>query len=229
MKRRTSIVCLILVLFLSGCNGGFLPKVSAVTSYRNGIEQYEKGNYKIAEIAFERAIEQGISEDIMVYVYSYLGHCHLELGEFEQAEGQYRLALLTGKEPAMCNTNLGIFYRERGEYEKAEVCYLAALDADSEYGPVLASLGILYAVEGKNDEAIRLLEKAIGSEKKPPAVYHANLAYAYAGSGKTAEAREQLAKAKQKGYPEDEVLKISAYIQKSEQKGSMDKEQYGEE
>lgn len=215
MKRLTGVFLLFILIALAGCGRNPLQSISAVNDYQKGVENYESGNYENAIECFATAIDNELPDEWTVYAYSYMGHCRFAQENLEDAEAMYRLALATGRESSMCNTNLGILYRTCEEYEKAEQYYLTALEADASYAQALASLGVLYSVNGRAEEAVPLLERAIAAETETSAVYHANLAYAYAGVGRFAQAREQLAIADQKGYSKADYERILAYIEDS--------------
>lgn len=217
MKRIIGIVLMIVMLCAAAaCGANPLKKMSAAGYYQDGCERYEKGEYTEAMEAFKAALEKGLSGDFLVYSYSYIGHCLLELKDLKTAEQYYQKALATGKEPAMCYTNLGIYYRKSGDYEQAERCYRLALEADNSYSEALTSLGVLYSITGQAAEAVPLLEKAVSLLDKPEGFHYANLAYAYAAAGRIAEAKSQLALAKEKGYEQEDYALIFAYITEAE-------------
>ncbi len=216
MKRSIGSLVILAVLFsLAGCG-----KMSAAGDYQDGCEKYEKGNYAEALADFQKALEKGLSGEYLVYSYSYMGHCYLKKEEFQSAEQYYQMALATGKEPAMCYTNLGIYYRKCGEYEQAERYYLLALEADDSYPEALTSLGVLYSVTGQAEKAVPLLEKAVTISGEPSGFHYANLSYAYATAGRTAEAREQLLLAREKGYTLEDYAIILNYIEEKEAEGN---------
>lgn len=215
MKRITRVFLLIIIVTLAGCGRNPLQSMSAVNDYQKGVENYESGNYEDAIECFATAVDNELPDKLTVYAYSYMGHCHFAQENLADAEAMYQSALATGRESAMCNTNLGILYRTCEAYEKAEQYYLTALEADSSYAQALTSLGVLYSVSGRAEEAVSLLEQAIAAEAESSAVYHANLAYAYACVGRFAQAREQLAIADQKGYSKADYESILAYIEAS--------------
>lgn len=212
MKRIARVFLLCIVLIAAGCNGNPFQSMSAASCYQKGVEYYEEGNYETALEYFSTAVDKGLPKELVVYAHSYMGHCHLKQGNIQVAEVWYQSALDTGDETAMCNTNLGVYYRACEAYEEAEQYYLDALSADAAYTRALASLGVLYSVSGRAEEAVPLLEQAISLEPDVPAVYYANLSYAYAETGAFAEARAQLEKAKGKGYPQEDASAILSYI-----------------
>lgn len=216
MKRSIGILVAAVMLFsVAGCG-----KMSAAGYYQDGCGDYEKGDYEEALADFQKALEKGLSGEYLVYSYSYMGHCYLKKEDSQSAEQYYQMALATGKEPAMCYTNLGVYYRKCGEYEQAEKYYLLALEADDSYPEALTSLGVLYSVTGQAEKALPLLEKAITLSGEPSGFHYANLSYAYAAAGRTAEAREQLLLAREKGYTLEDYAIILNYIEEKEAEGS---------
>lgn len=216
MKR--SIGILVIAVMLSAVTG--CGKMSAAGYYQDGCEDYEKEDYAGALEDFQKALEKGLSGEYLVYSYSYMGHCYLKKEDFKSAEQYYQMALATGKEPAMCYTNLGVYYRKRGEYEQAEQYYRLALEEDASYPEALTSLGVLYSVTGQAEKAVPLLEKAITLSGEPSGFHYANLAYACAAAGRTAEAREQLLLAREKDYPLEDYAVILNYIEEKEAEGN---------
>ena len=218
MKQITRVLLLCIAFLTAGCSGNPLESMSAASYYQKGVESYETGDYETALEHFATAVDKGLPEELVVYAHSYMGHCHLERENYEAAEARYQSALATGNEVAMCNTNLGVYYRNRESYEEAERYYLDALKADASYTPALAGLGVLYSVNGRAEEAVLLLEQAISLEPEAPAVYYANLSYAYAETGALAEARALLETAEGKGYPQETAAIILAHIEACEGK-----------
>ena len=216
MKRIARVLLLCIIFLTAGCGGNLLESMSAASYYQKGAESYEAGDYETALEYFATAVDKGLPEELVVYAHSYMGHCHLERENYEAAETWYQSALATGREAAMCHTNLGVYYRRREFYEEAERHYLEALNANASYTPALASLGVLYSVNGRADEAVPLLEQAVSLESEAPAVYHANLAYAYAETGAFSEARAQLETAERKGYSGEGAALILMQIEERE-------------
>ena len=204
MKRFAWIALLCWVMLAAGCKGNPLSRVSATSYFQNGCEAYQNKDYAVAIDAFKETIRSDENEDLLVYAYSYLGHCTMEQGDRETAGKYYDMALATGKESAMCYTNLGLFYRENKEYEQAEQYYSKALEADPECVEAMTSLGMLYVILDRVEEGVPLLSEAIKQSEEAPAFYYANLAYGYAASGESEDGYDMLLVAKAKGYPEDE-------------------------
>lgn len=213
MKRFTWIALLFCVMFMTGCKGNPVSRVSATSYFQNGCESYQKKEYADAIDAFKETIRNDENDDLLVYTYSYLGHCMMEQGDRETAGKYYEMALATGEEPAMCYTNLGLFYRKNKEYEQAEQYYRKALEADPECAESLTSLGMLYVILDRVEEGVPLLSEAIKKSEDAPAFYYANLAYGYAATGEFQDGKDMLLVAKAKGYPEEEYQLVLSYME----------------
>lgn len=216
MKRMTGIFLFCMIFIFAGCGGKTTGRMYAAACYQKGVASYEDGAYAAAAEHFATAVDKGLPEELTVYAYSYLGHCHAKCENYEAAEAWYQSALATGAEAAMCNTNLGIFFRGREDYEAAEQYYQAALRADASYTQALVSLGVLYSVSGRAEEAVPLLEEAISLEAEAPAVYYADLAYAYARTGAFAEAWAQLETAEARGYLPEHLAALRVQLRQLE-------------
>ncbi len=89
--------------------------------------------------------------------------------------------------------NLGASYDSAGQYDQAIDRFLKAIELDANYAPAHAQLGRSYLIRGGYEEAIRELQKAKSFEDSPERQGRfAWLAFAYAASGRTDEARRML-------------------------------------
>jgi tetratricopeptide (TPR) repeat protein len=90
---------------------------------------------------------------------------------------------------AWTRTQLGNLYFNNGEIDRAAREYKKTLENYPEYVYALAGLGRVYAAQDRQDEAIRLLEKAI--EKSPLPEFVIALADIYESQGQTEKAQGQ--------------------------------------
>ena len=224
MKRYMCAVLICCMLFMTGCNGNPVKTAAAVSRYREGCEAYGRGEYKNAVEAFCDVVIKDGSGELLVYAYSYLGHCMMEQKDAVTARKYYEMALSTGAEQAMCYTNLGVYYRNCEQYELAEQCYRNALECDAGYGDALTSLGVLYVLTEQEAKAVEVSEQAVRTSAECPALYDANLAYAYASVGRIDEAKHRLAVAEKKGYQEEASAVVRAFIEECEKKDVPGKE-----
>jgi serine/threonine-protein kinase len=83
-------------------------------------------------------------------------------------------------------------YLRARKYDQAIEFFRKTLDMDPTYAPGHWNLGRAYVGKGMYDAAIEELQKAIALDPQPPPVFATALAYAYAVSGKRAEAQKML-------------------------------------
>lgn len=100
-------------------------------------------------------------------------------------------------------TRLGRLHREMGNFGKAEELYnrVTKLDPNSPLG--YAGLGAMYVIRNENEKALPYLEKCIPLYHESDydlAVSLANYGIALGRTGRKAEAKKALKKAKKKGY-----------------------------
>lgn len=195
------IVPLISALFLSllvSCTS-LLGGGSGDASAMKGLGLYNEGNYEEAIDLLNDAVEKGTEEYKLSEVYSAIGGCYLELGDYEEAIDTYKKSLDEDSSSVSGWVNLGVAYRQNGDLEGAEECYTKALDIDPEYAELRSSLGTLYIIKNEPEKAIAEFDKAI--ELDPSlAVAHGNAAMAYAMTGDFERAEELLKQSKVLGY-----------------------------
>jgi TolB-like protein/Tfp pilus assembly protein PilF len=89
--------------------------------------------------------------------------------------------------------SLGAAYDHASQYDQAIDRFLKAIELDANYAPAYARLGHAYIKKGAYEDAIRVLEKAKSLEDSPARKGRfAWLAFAYAASGRTDQARKML-------------------------------------
>jgi tetratricopeptide (TPR) repeat protein len=99
---------------------------------------------------------------------------------------------ISGPAPASL-ADLGAAYDYARQYDQAVDRFLKAIELDANYAPAYARLGHAYIEKGSYEDAIRALEKAKSFEDSPERQGRfALLAFAYAVSGRTAQARKML-------------------------------------
>ena len=99
---------------------------------------------------------------------------------------------MEGPSPASL-ANLGEAYDHASQDDAAIDRFLKAIELDANYAPAYVRLGHVYLKKEAYEDAIRMLEKAKSFEDSPQRQGRfAFLAVAYAGSGRTNEARKML-------------------------------------
>jgi Tfp pilus assembly protein PilF len=107
-------------------------------------------------------------------------HCHALKGGWRGVETS------PGAE-AMQRVQAGMNLQQAGDLDRAEKIYRSVLDSDPRHADALHLLGLLHHQRGKNEEAARLIERAIG-ERPGIAAFHNNCGEAYRAAGRYADA-----------------------------------------
>jgi DNA-binding winged helix-turn-helix (wHTH) protein/tetratricopeptide (TPR) repeat protein len=156
-------------------------------------------DWSAAEKEYRRAIEL---QPNYAKAHHWLGMCLRTMGRLDGALEEARLALELDPFMLITNVELGrIFYFSR-YYDQAIEHYRNALDLESTFLPAHFRLGEAYTQKGMYDEAIAEFHRSvplIGDDPESAAA----LAYIYALSGRTDEARRILKNLKElslKGY-----------------------------
>ena len=93
-----------------------------------------------------------------------------EMGFFEDAVEQFRIAMDSGQNPFDAAIMLGLLYKEQGRMEEAKEVFEKALKMKGipkeKILEVKYELGLLYKETGKAEEALRLLREISTSEQK---------------------------------------------------------------
>ena len=94
-----------------------------------------------------------------------LGIIHARGGHLDDALRQFSLLLADDPQSAVALNNAGNVYFLQGVHERAHELYMQARLEAPEVGGILLNLGILESAEGQKLKAIRILERAIASER----------------------------------------------------------------
>ncbi len=98
MKRIAGILLLWIGLAVAGCKGTLPGSMSAASDYQKEIKYYETGEYSTAAEYFATAVDKELPKELEVYAYTYMGHCHFERENFDEAYVWYQK--VPGKNPA---------------------------------------------------------------------------------------------------------------------------------
>jgi len=94
---------------------------------RMGLEQFNRGNYGIAQRYFRDAIEKA-PKDLTAWVG--IAACYDRLRRFDLADQAYAQAIRLGGETVQLLNNQGYSYMLRGEYNKARRKFMRAYERD---------------------------------------------------------------------------------------------------
>lgn len=127
----------------------------------------------------------------------------------EQATQEYIAAQQANAERPEVQTNLGNLYAAQGDAGKAVAAYNTALDLDPAYVPGYVNLADFYRARDKEDEADKVLRRAVGIAPENAAVHHA-LGLSLVRQKRSDDALEQLILAAQLGPENAHYLYVYA-------------------
>lgn len=130
----------------------------------HGIERNERAQLVQAKRIFQELVQESKSWQSH---YNF-GNVLVALGEHEKARSEYLAALALDESAAPIWTNLGNTHFSLQNFDEAMRCYDKALTLAPDSREALASKGIaLLQLENRQDEAIPLIERAIGESTLP--------------------------------------------------------------
>jgi type IV pilus assembly protein PilF len=128
--KITSGLCVIIVLALSACasveeqeNPRINNKVAAQANTQLGIMHMREGNYEVARLKLEKALE--LQPD-RVEAHEAIAILFAQVGETSQAEKHYKKSLQLNPDYARGHNNYGQFLWAQGHYKKAEKEFMLA-------------------------------------------------------------------------------------------------------
>ncbi len=128
--RKTFSLCAIIVLMLSACASVSEPvnprinnEIAAQANTQLGIMHMREGNYEVARLKLEKALE--LQPD-RVEAHEAIAILFAQVGETSQAEKHYKKSLQLNPEYARGRNNYGQFLCAQGHYKKAEKQFLLA-------------------------------------------------------------------------------------------------------
>ncbi|MEA9392467.1 type IV pilus biogenesis/stability protein PilW [Acerihabitans sp. TG2] len=164
LSRLSRVTLVVLVVFLNGCASNKqqtdVSSQSAQTRLQLGMEYLAANNLDAARQNLDKAVK-GAPDDYRTQ----LGMALYEqrVGENAAAQNRYRLALKLAPQNGTVLNNYGAFLCSLGQYVPAQQQFVAAAQA-ADYGLVADSLenaGYCFYKAGKNDEARKLLSRAL--------------------------------------------------------------------
>jgi len=137
-----------------------LPSAYYLEFYR-GRNFVNLGQLDTALLHFEKALTLTPEAEDLPYIYSYLGSCYKDLGQYEKGIEVLKKGLQEDDERPDIHNSLGVCYFKRDEYETAITHFHRAVDLNPASGIDYANLGVNYSRLGKTEVAIEFLTVAL--------------------------------------------------------------------
>ncbi len=147
-------------------------------------------DWEAAEREYRRAIELGPN---YATAHHWYGGFLSAMGRHQEALQQAEIARQLDPLSAIIQTWVGLRYYFAGQYPKAIVEHLKAVELDPSFAPAHWHLAWAYEESGEAEKAVAEAERAVAIDSVS-LLYVASLGHAYAGAGKTREARAILAR-----------------------------------
>ncbi len=171
---------------------------------QEGKEQYERGNFREAEKAYERVLLKAPSN---LYALSNLGVVRFRAGKLKLAEEAFKKAIAIAPEDSFSHCKLGAVYYSQARYDEAVNELTKALAIDPKDSVAHNYLGITASQKGWPEAAQKELEAAVALDPNN-ADAHFNLAVVFATQQppNKERAREHYKKAVELGAEADSSL-----------------------
>ncbi|MDF1702865.1 MAG: tetratricopeptide repeat protein, partial [Planctomycetota bacterium] len=143
------------------------------------MERFEEGAVEAARIMLRNLDRRGV---ISPRIDLYLGHCHLEAGEYRAAIRRYRRCVALNEESPAPWIGLGLCYGRIGLLERAIEAFDEALTRGPGIEEIHCNLTHCHALAGDLNQAEHHARQAVALDPRCPHVHrHLALAYLLAG------------------------------------------------
>ncbi|MEW6220669.1 MAG: YcaO-like family protein [Thermodesulfobacteriota bacterium] len=140
--------------------GEALPRSYYVQFYL-GRNHLSAGEPQEALDHFERALALSPQAEDLPYIYSYMGHCHKDLGDYRGAIAVLRQAERLDAEREDLYNLMGFCHFKLKEHETAIANFQRAIQLNPSSAIDYANLGANYRELGRTDEAVRFFQLAL--------------------------------------------------------------------
>jgi ribosomal protein S12 methylthiotransferase accessory factor len=137
-----------------------LPEAYYLEFYR-GRNFSDMGFPESALKHFDRALIMQPETEDLPYIYSYMGSCLKELGQYDKAVEILHNGLKEDEERPDLHNTLGVCYFKTQQYEKAILHFQRAVDLNPASGIDYANLGVNYNKIGNKESAVEFLTLAL--------------------------------------------------------------------
>ncbi len=162
-----------------------------------GLAYQEKNQYELALQSFKEALKL-MPDQAAVWVN--LGDVYLEMGRYDDAERAYKEALDKAPMLATAHSGMGNIHYKRGFYDLARTELKEALRLKPDLAVAHGVLGSVYFRMGLLDLSLYEYLKCLELDEEQASA-HYNLGMVYRIQGKPDQAREQINRARELGYP----------------------------
>jgi ribosomal protein S12 methylthiotransferase accessory factor len=164
--------------------GAILPGAYFIEFYLAKKKAY-LNRFEEALAHFNRALELNPEEEDLPYIYSFMGECLKDMGEYREAIGVLRRGLEADEERADIHNLLGFCHYKLDEYETAVRHFSRAIDLEPASAIDFFNLGVNLRKLNRLDEAVHNFKIALSMD---PYLEHArnHLEELYAGDGRFA-------------------------------------------
>ncbi len=139
---------------------GLIPDAYYIEFYR-GRNFYNSGQPLEALVAFQKALERSPEQEDLPYIYSYMGNCYRDLGQYDEALAILEKGLEEDEErPDIYNT-MGVCHFKKEAYSEAVKSFERAVELDPSSAMDYANLGVNHRRLGNRDEAIHFFTLAL--------------------------------------------------------------------
>ena len=137
-----------------------LPDAYYLEFYR-GRNYFNMGSSEAALLHFNRALARQPESEDLPYIYSYMGTCLKDLGQYDEALLSIQKGLKEDEERPDLHNSAGVCYFKKQEYQKAITHFHRAVELNPSSGIDYANLGVNYSKIGENDSAVEFLTLAL--------------------------------------------------------------------
>ena len=129
--------------------------------FYKGISCFNRAEYESAVNHLKMALENDPEKEDIPYIYSYLGHCLKDIGNYRGAAEALKKGLAVDEERPDIHNLLGVCYFKQEEYREAIVHFEKAVELNPSSAMDYANLGVNHNRLGNKDEAINYFTLAL--------------------------------------------------------------------
>ncbi len=139
---------------------GIISDAYYLDFYR-GRNLHEAGQPEKALVHFEKSLTLSPEAEDLPYIYSYMGHCYKDLGQYREAIDILKTGLSEDEERWDIYNTMGVCYYKLDQYEKAVSCFERAVELNPVSALDYANLGVNHRKLGNRDKAVHYFTLAL--------------------------------------------------------------------